>query len=271
MSGPNHSFNVNLAESYGIECAIMIHHFQFWITYNRNMKKNFRDGRTWTYNTLEEIAGYFPYWNKDKVFRIIRRLEEFGVIIKGNFNKTQFEKTMWYAFQNEEMFIVLQNCKIEDADSQNRDHESATSTTDTIPYTEPNNCSVLSKPETTGIVEKCKKRSPDGKEFTISFQDLMTACVQEKNDFSITEIEAAWNILVKYRGPVREWFKFISGTINNMRIKKQKTLPKGKKPWKKDSVPSAALKPPKKTSSEKDTSVLTFQEFLEKNGIKKPY
>lgn len=43
-----HSFNTDLAKKYGIEEAIFIHNFQFWINHNiANNEKNY-DGRTWT-------------------------------------------------------------------------------------------------------------------------------------------------------------------------------------------------------------------------------
>ena len=136
-SKPHHSFDIHLAESYGIECAILIHHFQHWIEINLRMKRNFHEGRTWMYDTLEEIAAHFPYWNRDKVYRIIQKLEELGVIVKGNFNKNKFDKTLWYAFVIEENFIVLQNCKIESPDLQYPNCESAIcSNTHTKPHEE---------------------------------------------------------------------------------------------------------------------------------------
>ena len=59
QSTPHHSFDVYLAEQYGIHEAILIHHFQHWIMVNKNLKRNFRDERTWTYQTLQDIAAHF--------------------------------------------------------------------------------------------------------------------------------------------------------------------------------------------------------------------
>ena len=59
MSTIHMSFSVEHAEKYGLNEAIMIHHFQHWIEYNRTMKRNLIEGRTWTYQTQEEIAEAF--------------------------------------------------------------------------------------------------------------------------------------------------------------------------------------------------------------------
>ncbi len=109
----NHSFDIYLAKEHSIEEAILIHHFLFWVHKNMRMKKNLKEGRTWVYQTLDEIASHYPYMNKDSVHRYIDKLCKKGILLKGNFNKTKFDRTVWYAFNNEEMFTVLRKCKID--------------------------------------------------------------------------------------------------------------------------------------------------------------
>ena len=104
-SGENHCFNIIYANMYGIEEAILIHHFQHWIRVNRRLKRNFFDGRTWMYQTREEIAANFPYFSPDKVRRITDKLVKIGILIKGNYNKKWQDKTLWYAFNNEKGFV----------------------------------------------------------------------------------------------------------------------------------------------------------------------
>ena len=114
----HHSFDIHLAKEYGVDEAIMIHHFQFWIQFNINKNINKHDGRTWTYQTLKDIAAHFEYWTEEQVREIIEKLcsgrnrkskKDDGVdfepiLIKGNYNKKSFDKTTWYAFKNQEMF-----------------------------------------------------------------------------------------------------------------------------------------------------------------------
>lgn len=146
----HHTFDIHLAAKYGIEEAIIIHHFQHWIQVNKKLESNFHEGRTWTYQTLDEIAAHFPYMNRSQVFDILFKLEHGfhrksktkeklfePVIIKSNFNKTKFDKTVWYAFRDEASFIVLGNPKNDKRTSQNPDWEIPTPIPDTKPDTKP--------------------------------------------------------------------------------------------------------------------------------------
>ena len=102
----HHSFNASLAVKYGMEESVFIHHFQYWISLNKRLKKNFHEGKTWTYQTQKELLSHFPYIkNRNKLMRIIDSLIEQGVIVTGNFNKLKLDKTLWYAFKNEELFV----------------------------------------------------------------------------------------------------------------------------------------------------------------------
>lgn len=121
----SHSFNVDHAEKYGIECAILIYHFQFWIEQNQSLGKNFHDGKTWSYQTQKEIAAIYPYWSEDTVQRLLKKLIEKEILIKGNYNNSQFDKTQWYAFKDEKMFTKPRNRGIETANSQDPNREVA--------------------------------------------------------------------------------------------------------------------------------------------------
>jgi hypothetical protein len=144
LSSMHHSFDIELACKYGVEEAILIHHFQHWITYNKRLNRNFHEERTWTYQTVEEICAHFPYLTKEQIRDLIERLctgksrrtksdeiEFEPVLIKGNFNKTNFDKTTWYAFQNEEILTKGQMPKSEKANAQIRSGQMPTP----IPHT----------------------------------------------------------------------------------------------------------------------------------------
>ncbi len=124
----NHVFSVDLASKHGLPEAVVIHHFQYWITHNATLKRNFREGRTWTYQTIEEIAAFYPYFSRDQIKRIIEKLVKTGVLKKGNFNSTSYDRTTWYAFENEEMFGIRRNRPMEKTESENGKYEIAKST-----------------------------------------------------------------------------------------------------------------------------------------------
>lgn len=92
-------------EQYGLDCALLIQHMAFWIRKNIEQGINRHDGKTWMYQTQEQIACHYPEWTRAKVQRIINKLVYYGVLIKGNFNKTRYDRTSWYAFVDEEKFL----------------------------------------------------------------------------------------------------------------------------------------------------------------------
>ncbi len=99
-----HSFDVEFARIYGVEEAVLINTFIHWIDYNRQMGVNYIDGRTWMYQTQEEIASRYPYWNRRQILRIIKSLVDQGVLISDNHSKDKWHKTQWYALKNEGIF-----------------------------------------------------------------------------------------------------------------------------------------------------------------------
>lgn len=104
-SGESHSFDLALACEYGVEAAILIRHLQFWIRHNKKKQKNFINGRTWTFQTLKEITDHLPYLKKDKVNRVMFYLVERKVIRVGHFHEKASNRTNWYAFEDEPLFV----------------------------------------------------------------------------------------------------------------------------------------------------------------------
>lgn len=135
ISSQHHSFDVALAAEFSIEEAILIHHFQHWVRINRSLKRNQIEGRTWTYQTQEEIAAHFPYWNRDVIQRLLRKLVNKGVLLQDNFNKSAYDRTKWYAFVNEGKFVTfidnVRNCTMDEAMSRNGTSEIAQPIPDT--------------------------------------------------------------------------------------------------------------------------------------------
>lgn len=119
-----HIFDVDIAKEYGIEIAILLENMNFWLEKNRANNTNFFDGRYWTYNSIKGFEKLFPYWSKDKIYRILKKAEDLGLIIKGNYNKMTYDRTTWYAF-SESAESIFENCNIHFADLQNGIRESA--------------------------------------------------------------------------------------------------------------------------------------------------
>lgn len=93
-----HSFNIELAKEYGILEAILLKNIWFWIEKNRANEKNFYDGTYWTYNSTRAFNELFPYASESSIKRALKSLQEKGIIKTGNYNKSSYDRTLWYAF-----------------------------------------------------------------------------------------------------------------------------------------------------------------------------
>jgi len=111
-----HSFDIEIATQYGVDCAIMLNNFKFWWQHNIANDANKHEGKYWTYNSQRAFSELFPYWNRDKVKRILDKLVAHGLLDIGNFNKHKYDRTTWYSYTNKSSKLlnlnIVQNCTI---------------------------------------------------------------------------------------------------------------------------------------------------------------
>ena len=124
----NHSFNVEIATEYGIVEAILLEHLNFWITKNRANEVNFYDGRYWTYSSTKALAQLLPYVSPKTISRALHHLEDEGLVLFGNYNKSAYDRTMWYALTEEGEAVLsgdlhLSKGKMEIPESENQNSE----------------------------------------------------------------------------------------------------------------------------------------------------
>ena len=100
-----HSFDIEVAQEYGIAEAIFIKHFQFWIAKNKANGSHQHENRTWTYNSNKAFVELFPYMTQKTIRTTLDHLKERGVLVTGNYNDNPHNRTLWYAFANEEKWI----------------------------------------------------------------------------------------------------------------------------------------------------------------------
>ena len=107
-----HSFDVMLAQKYGVNAAVLLKHFEFWIAKNKANGKNYFDGKYWTYNSRKAFAELFPYMNARQIDYALKKLIDDGLIITGNYNKSTYDRTLWYAI-TKKGYCILHNCEME--------------------------------------------------------------------------------------------------------------------------------------------------------------
>ncbi|GAB3552906.1 hypothetical protein [Spirosoma fluminis] len=93
-----HSFNWVLACEIGVEKAIIVGNFQFWISGNeaRKSEAHYRKGEYWTYTTAADLAAKYPYLKAPSIYRWLKELKEDGWIKTDNFNEHPLDKKTWY-------------------------------------------------------------------------------------------------------------------------------------------------------------------------------
>jgi len=92
-----HSFDIGVAQRYGVNCAVILTSIRFWIEKNKANGKHFYDGRYWTYNSVAAFSVLFPYLTEKQIRRAIEALESDGVLLSGNYNKSVYDRTKWYS------------------------------------------------------------------------------------------------------------------------------------------------------------------------------
>ena len=92
-----HSFDVEVAKEVGANAAIIYKNIQFWCLKNKVNEVHFHDGYYWTYNSKKAFSELFPYMTERQVDYALNKLIEAKYIIKGNYNKSPYDKTLWYA------------------------------------------------------------------------------------------------------------------------------------------------------------------------------
>ena len=107
-----HSFNVELAKKYGIIEAVLLNHLWFWIKKNKANNDNYFDGNYWTYNSKKAFSELFPYASERQIDYALKKLIDCGLVITGNYNKSSYDRTLWYSI-TKVGYSILQNCEME--------------------------------------------------------------------------------------------------------------------------------------------------------------
>lgn len=92
-----HHFDTDIATLYGINEAIILENIRFWVMHNEANETNFHDGRYWTFNSIRAFESLFPYMKLTAIRSALKSLEENGLIVTGNYNKSAYDRTKWYS------------------------------------------------------------------------------------------------------------------------------------------------------------------------------
>lgn len=133
-----YSFNVDIAQMYGVEESIFIHNLYFWILKNEANGRHWYEGRHWTYNSMAAFSELFPFWTTSQMRRIISNCVAKGAVIKGNFNKSNYDRTTWYAL-SETVTSIYANRHFDLLESTNGSVQTNSPIPDSKPDNKPDN------------------------------------------------------------------------------------------------------------------------------------
>lgn len=92
-----YSFDSDVAVKVGVPGAVILNNLFYWIKHNEANETNFHDGTYWTYNSVKAFCELMPFWSKNTLNRTLAKLEKECYIKTGNYNKSAYNRTKWYA------------------------------------------------------------------------------------------------------------------------------------------------------------------------------
>ncbi|MGF6950091.1 hypothetical protein QF028_002596 [Neobacillus sp. B4I6] len=95
-----------LAKTIGLNEAIVLQQIHYWLQKSTHVK----EGKKWIYNSYPEWQKQFPFWTKRTLIRIVKSLDEQGLITIGHFNKLKADKTNWYTINYEKLYSLVTSC-----------------------------------------------------------------------------------------------------------------------------------------------------------------
>ena len=123
----NHQFDIDHAILFGLQEAIFINNFQFWLRQNAANERNIRNDTPWTYNTHKAYCKQFPYMTENQIRRVLESLVNHGILEKAKFNDNKYDHTLWYSFTDE---FLSQNPLFDVAEKPDRKELNPASHTD---------------------------------------------------------------------------------------------------------------------------------------------
>lgn len=94
-----------LAEEIGLNESILLLQIDFML----KTSDNYRDGKYWTFQSIHDLKKkYFNFWSTSTINRTIKSLHDKKLIHISEFNKKKYDKTRWFAL-NEEGLSKLKN------------------------------------------------------------------------------------------------------------------------------------------------------------------
>lgn len=97
---------MEIAKKYGVHAAIILENIGYWVRRNEANETNFHDGYFWTYNSKRALTELFPYLTERQIGIAFQKLIDEGLVLTGNYNQNQMDRTLWYALSEKGKCIL---------------------------------------------------------------------------------------------------------------------------------------------------------------------
>ncbi len=118
-----HLFDIEIAQKYGVNAAILLENLGYWIRRNEANEVNFHDGTYWSYNSRRAYRELFPYMSERQIDTAFQKLIDDGLVITGDYNADRRDRTLWYALTKKGKCILhfdgMQSAEMSNATEQN--------------------------------------------------------------------------------------------------------------------------------------------------------
>ena len=91
-----HAYNVSVAADVGINAAVIFYNICFWVEENYSNKRNYINGKYWTYNTIKAFEIIFPEMTGKQIEYALKKLKENGYIESAVLSEDTRDRTNWY-------------------------------------------------------------------------------------------------------------------------------------------------------------------------------
>jgi len=103
----------SLAIKYGLNEAIVIQQLHYWLIRSTNIEED----KKWVYNSISEWHKQFPFWSEKTISRILKKLCDIHLVIKGNYNKMPMDKTLWCTLDDGQLGPTIQTSCLNEQDN----------------------------------------------------------------------------------------------------------------------------------------------------------
>lgn len=191
------------AIKFGVTPSLILGVVAKWIRTNRKRGKehHFHEGKCWMYDTLEAFAEKIDCLTQKQIEYALKKLEEGGALIVGNFNTRPGDRTKWYTLSDEWLSVLDKNGVA--TISENSEKVSPTISENSGSISE-NSGSVTNINNNNTCLDLIKKQLDLNMPGTSSEQDEKPFC-----EFECKDTEKMFQATSKWMGKMRELYRGI--------------------------------------------------------------